>query len=402
MSSEASTTEATEGAEDQSPKQPPQGNFDDKGKFVRVKGVKYAASTQALITRYNDIIDNLALFGEPAVAKHVLNAADISDKPAAIQNLAESLRKLLKDVLEESKKNDREGADAALTALRTQLTEEYDDSLAQLRDEHDQKRTSAEAQHREELNGKNVRIASLNDQLDMCRRLGIYQLDVLDAVNAFLRLINGEQIAPVGITPLGIDKNTGDTVERRFEVADLLFTVTTCSPNAIGNLMDFVTVGSARKSALPKLVTKVLDVRTDGNNPGLNSIGHDTLCAILRKMTHNWFRQVATDLTDEEISQTFEDPSDVRALAPSHKSGLSLFDLLSASEGHTTDDGEHDATTCPACQMFLKIAGGGIGGGVPDEFNLLSFGPLGKRLITASGLKSYRDARRRREAGEDC
>ncbi|HJP95967.1 MAG TPA: hypothetical protein VJ843_01195 [Candidatus Saccharimonadales bacterium] len=384
MSNEASTTEG------QTPQQPPQGNFDDKGRFVRVKGAKYSKATLALIARFNDLVDNLALFGDAAVVKHLLYRADISDKPSAVQNLVAGLRQALDAILEDSKKNDREAAEAALTALRTQLTEEHTVALSALNAQHEQECIETDKSYVASLSVKDA-------QLGMYHRLGVYQGDVYDTINSFVRLLSGRELG-VGIHPQGPDRLLGDTVRRRFVVMeDFLFTVVTSAPSAIGELTDYVNVSTARGSKMPKLVSTTLQVRADVGNPGLSIDGRQTLENILRRTTRSWFKDVAPKLTDDELSRTFRDPVAARQFfgerAQNKESGFGLASLLGFGQGH----GEHTGDeSCPTCNAILDAITGGFNDEIPDGFSLVTLDPSGPRLVTGANLGNWGGSRNHR------
>lgn len=378
MSDETITTE------EQQPQTTSRATFDDKGKFVKGKGVRYSKAMQVLIEQHNQLVDELALFDDPAVVDYLLHRADISDKPSAVQNLVAGIRKTLDASLEQSKKNDREAAQAALDALRTQLTEEFDQSLAELRDGH----TGV-------IGAKDATITDLHLQLNMQRRLGTYQNDVHGTINGFVRLLGGPNSPQLGLHPVGQDEFDGRRIKRSFRTADFLFVVATTRPDAFGKLADYVTVSTAKSSELPKLVPTTLEVRTDGDNPGLSDVGRQTLETILRRMTRNWFAEVAPHLTDEELRKTFRDPAAARNFFRDRSkddTGFSLINLLGLGQGH-----EHNGEgpgSCPACNAALSVMLDGTDG--LDDFDGYVASPFGTSLLFGRGLGNWSGSRSKR------
>lgn len=367
--------------------QKPQGNFDERGKFVPSSRGNYGTAMKELIARHNDLVDASALLWDPEVITWLLQGDNVTDKPSAIQNAAKGIQQLIDQRLEEASNNARQGAQAMLDTLRAELNAEKGAALEKLTEDFTADQQEIAERHGRELDGKNTRIASLNGIIGMLQRVDLYRGDIHDIVNSFIQLLAGG-VANVrsGLHP-GKLHVLGDTVTTSFELSGFKFTVRAQAPSALGTLQDHVMLESANDSDLPRLVPVVLETRPNAGLPGLSQYGREVLEGVLRRTTNNWFRTGVPHLTGEELARIYADPQ--AALQYSEKltrkttGGLSLTDLLRFGEepGHT--GGEN----CPECKDFFN-AFLGLGDDPSAGFDYVAVYPFGNQS-RSGGLGSF-------------
>lgn len=379
VSSKSNTTE----------EQKPQGNFDERGKFVPSSRGNYGTAMKELIARHNDLVDASALLWDPEVIAWLLQGDNVTDKPSAIQNAAKGIQQLIDQRLEEASNNARQGAQAMLDTLRAELNAEKDAALAKLVEDFTADQQEIAERHGRELDGKNTRIASLNGIIGMLQRVDLYRGDIHDIVNSFIQLLAaGATNVRSGLHPGKLDV-LGDTVTTSFELSGFKFTVRAQAPDTLGTLRDHVTLESANGSDLPRLVPVVLETRSNSGLPGLSQYGRETLEGVLRRTTNNWFRTGVPHLTNEELARIYADPQVAvqysEKLTRKTTGGLSLTDLLRFGEepGHT--GGEN----CPECKDFFS-AFLGLGDEPSAGFDYVAVHPFGgSSQPTPGGLGSF-------------
>jgi hypothetical protein len=364
--------------------QKPKGNFDESGKFVPSPRGNYGTAMKELIARHNDLVDASALLWDPEVIAWLLQGDNVTDKPSAIQNAAKGIQQLIDQRLEEASNNARQGAQAMLDALRAELNAEKEAALAKLVEDFTADQQATAEQHGHELDGKNARIARLNDTIGMQTRVQVYVRDVHGIVNSFIQLLAaGVTNVRSGLHP-GELHVLGDTVTTSFELSGFKFTVRAQAPSALGTLQDHVMLESANDSDLPRLVPVVLETRPNSGLPGLSQYGRETLEGVLRRTTKNWFRTGVPHLTNEELARIYADPQAAveysEKLTRKRTSGLNLTDLLGFGEGPSHTGGEN----CPECKDFFSAVLG-LGEDPSAGFDYVAVHPFGGSSQPARG-----------------
>lgn len=353
--------------------------FDENtGKASAARRVSEA--TSLLVDKFNTLVDAQSLLHDPDVIGHLLDGKDIKNQPPAIQKAVDSIRQLLAKRLEEADTGAKASAEATLEALRKQLNNEHDETLAALRTEFNQDRETTAQQHTIELDGKNKRIKDLGNTIEMQRRVQVYTGDVMQVVNAFVQLIGGDTESRTGLHP-GEYHVGSDNVTSSFETAGLKFTIQTQAPSVFGRLADGITVQSTDKSEVPRLRAVHLETRNTPGLPGLNHKGRQALENVLRMLTSNWFRTTAPGLSAEELAELYVNPQEAKQYIAAQErkharnNDFSLADFLSFTS--SGDHNGHGPGGCPACNAFIEEFLGQTGDPSGLSFDYVGVYPFG-------------------------